>query len=200
MKRWRVIFILLGLIATGAVAAGIYYNREPRYQGRSLSAWIDTEINTQYEANGDSESYELDPKWRAATNAVYQIGTNAVPWLLKWSNASDSKLHAEVAVWVNSHRRLHVHIRTARDRRGEANIGFILLKDRAKPAWPVFVQWVSDPDPEQQIRGWDFLLNTDADRETMLPVVQRLLNGPDGKLKELAAEAARDRYPGNAGL
>jgi hypothetical protein len=201
MKRRRVIFILLGVMVAAVLASVVFWEREPRYQGRALSTWIDREIDAQYEANGDSESYELDPKWRAATNAVYQIGTNAVPWLLKWSNASDSKLHAEFLNWLDSHRRLRrlrLHFRSAADRRGEANIGFILLKDRAKPAWPVFVQWAADLDPARRTRGWDLLMYTDADRETMLPVAQRLLKGPDGKLKELAAQVIRERYSNNA--
>ncbi len=198
MKRTPIILLFGIAIAMVAVSMGIYSSREPRYQGRALSAWIDEEINVQFEANGDSQSYEADPKWRAATNAVYQIGTDAVPWLLKWANASDSKFHAGVIAWVNSHPRLHLHLRSASDRRGEANIGFILLKDRAKPAWPVFAQWVADPDPTRRLRGWDLLIYTGADRETMLPVLRRLLNGSDTRLKELAAEAVRDRYPDTA--
>jgi hypothetical protein len=195
MKRKTVMIILLSVIALGAMAAWIYHNREPRYGGLTLSAWIDEEINVQFEANGDSQSYESDPKWRAATNAVYQIGPHAIPWLLQWSNAKDSQVKTKVVAWANSHPRLHLHLRSARDRRGEADIGFILLKDRAKPAWPVFVQWVSSADPEIRIRGWDFLIYTGADRETMTPVIRRVMHGSDAKLQELAVEAVRDRYP-----
>ena len=72
--------IVLGLVAAigGAVWVGLFYwfcwHREPTYQGRSLSEWL------------DAETYGEDAWWpgRYATfHAVQAMGTNAVPFLLE---------------------------------------------------------------------------------------------------------------------
>ena len=58
-----------GLILCAAVAVYLVIPREPRYQGRALSAWL---------AELDLESPHPQAK---ASQAVRAIGTNALPWL-----------------------------------------------------------------------------------------------------------------------
>ena len=131
MKLGYNITLVLAGVALGVIVAGITRGGEPRFQGRTLSSWIEEEENIQFESNGDSMDCESDPQWRAATNAVYQIGTNAVPFLMQWADAKDSRAKAAVIAWVDSHPWLHWHIRSAAERRNEAMIGFILLRDKA---------------------------------------------------------------------
>jgi hypothetical protein len=131
MKPGYGIILVLAGVALGVIVAGIARGGEPKFQGRTLSAWIAQEEDIQFEANGDSMDCESDPQWRAATNAVYQIGTNAVPWLVKWANAKDSRPKAAVIKWINSHPWLHWHIQSEGDRKYKAMIGLFLLKDKA---------------------------------------------------------------------
>jgi hypothetical protein len=53
---------------------------EPVYQGKKLSEWV-----RQYDFARLSDRAK-SPEYREATNAICQIGTNAVPFLLKWTD------------------------------------------------------------------------------------------------------------------
>jgi len=78
--------IILSAFLAGAGCSTLP-TREPRYQGRSLTYWLNDYARTQF-AN-DPEPWT--PAWtdedravRArAESAVRQIGTNALPFLLK---------------------------------------------------------------------------------------------------------------------
>lgn len=75
-----------------AVAAAIWAllprgDREPTYEGKTLSYWLKTSIDCRY-----SGRYPDPQKAKQATNAVHHIGTNALPWLVKW-------LDCEVPKW-----------------------------------------------------------------------------------------------------
>jgi HEAT repeat protein len=61
--------VLVGLLLAVLVATIIWpWQREPEYKGLTLSKWAEARP-------GDS---------RGATEAVRQMGTNALPWLVKW--------------------------------------------------------------------------------------------------------------------
>src|SRR5437016_5420191 len=63
--------------------------REPEYNGKSLTEWL-----LLYErspgAESDPRSYYDPAALQAAEHAVRQIGTNALPWLLKWIQCEPS--------------------------------------------------------------------------------------------------------------
>src|SRR5882724_2417304 len=73
-KRRNIIIILLACgVFIAAAVFFIRHDREPSYQGRSLTEWM-----TAY--NVASSAEETDE----ATKAIRQLGTNAIPHLLKW--------------------------------------------------------------------------------------------------------------------
>jgi hypothetical protein len=76
VRRTR-IFIFCCLLAAGAVfLVKDFAESGPRYNGHSLRAWL--------RIYGETDS-EVDPATRQkAANAVQQIGTNAIPYLIKW--------------------------------------------------------------------------------------------------------------------
>ena len=68
--RRRLILLLAGFGLAAILTALLWPRaREPQYQGKSLSQWL------------EGYSRDADP---SAAAAVHGIGTNAVPWLLKW--------------------------------------------------------------------------------------------------------------------
>ncbi len=71
--KWSAILAVVLLI--GVLAAFVTREKEPAYQGRSLSEWI--------ERYGNPPSHEPDAK-REAAAAIQQIGTNALPCLVEW--------------------------------------------------------------------------------------------------------------------
>src|SRR6516164_3384536 len=77
MRKYRKVLIVTGcavLAMTVAVLLG--RDREPYYRGRSLSKWLDVyceNVMTQHA-----------PESTEARQAIQAIGTNAVPFMLKW--------------------------------------------------------------------------------------------------------------------
>jgi hypothetical protein len=91
--------IVAGLLAIGALVCTVVYlasPREPSYEGKTLSEWIapfcrQTATGLD-EPAGPQHFQELEP----VRNAVRQIGTNAVPFLIGQLNHRESALHREV--------------------------------------------------------------------------------------------------------
>ena len=79
MKRWRrFLWILLGCGFAAAIAVlAVGRDNGPRVRGRSLKGWVDRYF-AAYNMNEDS------PEAREAADAIREIGTNAIPYLLKW--------------------------------------------------------------------------------------------------------------------
>ena len=121
MKIHAFVVVLFGAIIGGAAGCAIPRAEEPSYQGRSLTHWLNDYAKTQYAK--DPEPWV--PPWREedramrarAENAVRQIGTNALPTLLKMVNSGyELKDYGPVA-----------------------HLGFGALGAAAKPAVPALV-------------------------------------------------------------
>src|SRR5262245_59418301 len=72
MRKRRFYLLLIGvLVVMGVLIAVLSRPAEPEYQGRRLSDWI---IIYASERNAREE----------AKDAISHVGTNALPWLVKW--------------------------------------------------------------------------------------------------------------------
>jgi len=122
VNRWRTLLILAVLLVAGSLTAFLWTrDRQPQYEGRNLLHWL--------------ELYELGAGNREATEqaarAVRQIGTNAVPWLVKWMKYERPYWRAEVVQMLGNkwYQRARQHARLA-DR------GFAILGPTANCALP----------------------------------------------------------------
>lgn len=91
-RRRRVIIVLAVsvLLAIGVVAFWPRDN-EPKYNGKTLTAWLVI-----------SASRRSDNRWPQAEDAVRHIGTNALPWLIKWAHYDQPAWQSKTAqskVW-----------------------------------------------------------------------------------------------------
>src|SRR5215510_5412200 len=99
MRKARVIAISLGgALALLIAILALSRDKEPRYQGRSLSQWLRVYEKSPgplrvYETSSGPPIYFPDtrllqggqlPDQAEAVNAVRQIGTNAIPWVIRW--------------------------------------------------------------------------------------------------------------------
>ncbi len=76
---------MFAAVIVAAIAVLLWVNRsepEPQYEGRTLSQWVDS----LQPANPTAE----------ATNAICQIGTNALPYLLRWMSYDPSKFRNQL--------------------------------------------------------------------------------------------------------
>jgi hypothetical protein len=178
---------MLAGFAVVAIAFAGFRDREPRYQDRTLSEWI-KQAQTAQDAAVDNDTMLL------AARAVQEMGTNAIPWLLKWSSVDDSKSKEAVISLINTAPLSPFHIQMAKDRQERARLGFELLGEAAKPAWPIFIQWTSDQNAERRILGMEYLIGTGADKEVVKPILLRLLNDPDTNVQWMAAKSFNLRF------
>jgi hypothetical protein len=74
------------LIAVVTVLVWPRGEREPEYQGKKLSEWLEVYSQTFPDSSERIEAH------RGAARAVREIGTNSLPWILKW-------IHYERAPW-----------------------------------------------------------------------------------------------------
>ena len=97
MKR-RVIALTLILLCGSATSLYWYlFPREPTYQGRSITTWL------------DAAAFQNEAWWpgqEATDKAVRAMGTNAVPFLLRricHSRNAESEFRARIASWLWRH-------------------------------------------------------------------------------------------------
>src|SRR6266481_845561 len=108
MKRRRFFLILLASIASITLAFFIWRReREPAYNGVPLSTWLE-----RYNDGNNAE----------ATEAIRHIGTNALPFLLRW-------IRYETPGWRNALDHLHTRLPSSVQK---ARVVKWLFKDRAK--------------------------------------------------------------------
>ncbi len=143
MKRGRAIAlaVLLAVIATVAAFMALR-PREPVYQGKRLSEWLE-----EFSRRGRGQIN------RQAENAIRQIGTNALPFLVADLCREDSPHKLALMEWCNKWSSLKFQFKTFADRRGPALMAFYVLGNAgklgpaAKPYQPSIGTWLdSQPD------------------------------------------------------
>jgi len=142
-KRRRLGWAALFLAILCALAWQLSRTREPVYQGKPLSAWL------RYYALG------ADPREALKANqAVREIGTNAIPTLLRMLQRKDSAL--KVKLLALGQRQLFVRIPyvAAVDRKVEAIQAFGVLGSSARSAVPELVQLYEQSIPGDPQSQW----------------------------------------------
>lgn len=76
-QKWLLLTLACALVIGGTVA--FLRGGQPRYHGRSLNQWLATYQRGKLNNDGTTQSQAL--------HAVQHIGTNGLPWLLKWLKA-----------------------------------------------------------------------------------------------------------------
>jgi hypothetical protein len=90
--RWRARTLIgLGIILLVAISVVIFFpSNEPTYEGRTLSEWMEDytiDYSVRYKSNELYVSWapsKRAPQVALASNAIYHIGPQGVPYLLKW--------------------------------------------------------------------------------------------------------------------
>lgn len=136
-KRVKIVLAVVAVALIGvivwAVASG---EREPVYHGKRLSEWL----QRVYPPPGGRASTQQEADHREMAYAVRQIGTNAIPMLLRMLRAKDSglkvgvmgllaKLHIVSAGWTRAYQL-----------NGMAAFAFEALGDQARCAVPDVIQ------------------------------------------------------------
>jgi hypothetical protein len=151
MRKRRTLLIAaacLGLALT--LAALLPHDDEPRYNGRPLSKWLQV-----YCENARNQNF---PQASEAEQAIRAIGTNALPFLLKWIRQQPPSWHR------TAHRRLPEYLSDnapvsllidgpGYERANEVMVAFALLGTNAAPAIPDLVALMKDTNKVDRAVG-----------------------------------------------
>jgi len=135
MKRRRILLLL----ALGAVGAGLFLfwlrgPKEPVYQGKRLSQWIEEADRT------DSNEQAI------ARKAIGTLGTNALPWLMSEFKRPPPKLRNAFYRWVARNTSWDFRSRRHEQRIRLASHGIHFLGSNAAPALPTLFTYLADPE------------------------------------------------------
>ncbi len=119
----KAIFILFGVTALGLMSWGWLRSREPIYQGRRLSSWLE-ELRRSWP----------DPSSEQSAQAIRAIGTDALPYLMAGLKARDSMLKLNLAGSQRDQNGIELQVRMVERQRDSALKGFFVLGPAAKPA------------------------------------------------------------------
>jgi hypothetical protein len=128
-KKCRVISVALSIAVLGGLAWFVLAAREPSYQGKSLGVWLD-----QYTHDGDKSARD------AGEMAVREIGTNAIPTLLRFMRKTDSPWKLKLIALIQRQKAVKIHFITAYDRNYQAFKGFGILGPKASGAVPALME------------------------------------------------------------
>lgn len=133
--EWILFLVIASLVSAVFVLAVLIHGSEPRYQRRSLTAWLRQVEQLQ------SKPVEAE----AARSAVIAMGTNALPFLLEWTEYPAPDLKSRLIDRLQQARRtplgrLCIPELVTRDSRYEhfrlAGVGFGILGPLAAPCAP----------------------------------------------------------------
>lgn len=149
--------------------------REPRFQGRSLTAWL-----------RDFESDRPEARWRAA-EAVRQVGTNAVPFLIERLRYREPPLppqwKLELQALLNKQSLVKFDIGRPANRRSQALAALDALGPEAKAGVPALEELLHENPPDHRAVLVIARLGPDA-----APALTRALTN-DQKVIRLGARA-----------
>jgi hypothetical protein len=91
VKRGRRILVIAAVVVIiGVLVALLWPGREPEYEGKKLSEWL-----TPVKSDG-----VLLPPDPSVCDAVHHMGSNAVPWLLRWVKYNNYKKYDRLIRWA----------------------------------------------------------------------------------------------------
>lgn len=202
------LFILIVLVL-GFVIVTTHLS-EPRYQGKSLTEWIEKAQNAYNhyvltQNNPDNERHpEQNPEWRECQTAVKAMGSSTIPLLLKWIQAEDSAPKIKLIRWLrrkNWDERLHI-FRGSGDPAFQKHInaatGFSLLRSDARPAFSTLIEMTKSKNQERRLWGFIGFASARPEKETFIPVAASLLHDNYYDLRSSAAQCLYYEYPDEA--
>ena len=176
----RRVHITLGVLLVALAGVSVWQGlrlREPVYQGKGLSVWLEI-LDKQMVRGTDGygpKSYD-ERDWQA----VRQIGTNALPVLIERLQAQDTRLKQLMMRWAKELKLVSFHFKPADQRRREAGWGYKALGPLASAHVPILSHFLtSDPSPEvRQVAAWA-LAYIEPDARLATPALFRAMKDTD---------------------
>jgi|ERR1051326_2870046 HEAT repeat protein len=141
MTRRSIFVSLIPVALIGVLAWVVIRSREPSYQGKPLSIWLEGahgEIHDLVEETVDTDS----------AKAIRAIGTAALPQLIRMVGTRDSSFRRMLMQLATDQPSLKIHIRPVKELQEEGACGFIVLGPTAKAALRPLISLLDDDDAD----------------------------------------------------
>ena len=191
MKRGRRILLAVAACAviTFVVVMAGPSEREPVYNGKSLSEWLWLHIK----ASGSTNVAEME----ASSEAIRQIGTNALPWMMRWiSSYEPGKLRLLAAKFRRPFNL--IYFSAGWRSRNNALRGFRILGSVARPVVPQLADWATDTTQAHFERRVSALLALGEMGNDFLqiPTLVKQLADPEERWRDYATNELKRIAPG----
>jgi hypothetical protein len=182
----RMIGVAFAVAVVGLLSFLLLQSREPTYQGRSLSAWLQDWDNSSTRP-GTPVRTEVRTN---VQNAVRQMGEKAVPCLRSMLRTRDTAVRQKLVAFCSQKPWIPIRFRPAAYRlhiRGM--FGIRALGPAGKPALPELLALLKEP--EWTIRAWaaGTLGKIGPDANVALPELTLRLSDPDCRVRQSACSA-----------
>jgi hypothetical protein len=191
MKRLRLILLLLLIVIGVGLAFQLFENREPRYQGRSLTQWLEGYSDDVASVDDTNRMARI----AESRDAVRHIGTNAVPFLLKKLSARETPIERRLKKLAGSQSWIHFHFA---NRRPLAYQGFHILGEEARGAAPALAQLTRHRDREVRFFALESLQSLNLDTPALLPTLLQVIHDPAPDIRSIAAQILSNLSPEQA--
>jgi HEAT repeat protein len=122
-----VLVVALASVIVSVIVWQLLQRREPEYQGYSLSSWLN---NVEYTGKLSA----------SAAEAVRQMGTEALPTLLRMLRAKDSSLKLQLMDWAARQPFVKIEHTPAEELNLRAKCAFAALGAKAQSAVPALIE------------------------------------------------------------
>jgi hypothetical protein len=137
IKRVQIALVLLFVALVSVMAWHGLREREPAYEGKPLSSWLEA-----YRLHGVAgvETWQVREEQQKADEIVRKAGTNAIPTLLRMLRARDSALKVELMAWARRQHFIQVKYTPAEELNYRACWAFGVLRGKAQSAVPALIE------------------------------------------------------------
>jgi HEAT repeat protein len=180
-KRVKVALVVLTVALVGAIVWQVAQPREPVYQGKLLSEWLKYLPPTPAT---QGTQHQLQ-----ARTAVRQIGTNAIPTLLRLLRAEDSALKVRVVDLLQRQRVVKIEFTPAQEWNQAASCGFAELGTNAQGAVPALREILDEKQSSLTLRAIGALISIGPPARDAVPSILRWATNADCLMRYEAISA-----------
>ncbi len=189
-KRYYVAFLFLFIVLFGGIGWQILHQREQVYKGRTLTSWVEQYWVEEYDSptsvtSGDPRIQRI--RRNEAKFAIQQIGTNAIPILVRMASAHDVIPRSELPTAI---KRLLPDL-DSENYREMASRGFLVLGPLGKNGVPSLIHLLGSKNLAIQESAADCLGRIGPDAKAAIPVLIRLMDETNGMTRWEAGSRAQ---------
>jgi HEAT repeat protein len=175
-NKYFILPFLFLLLLTGVLAWRFSSDREPMFEGRPLSYWM------QGYLQNSSEPLQL-----SARAAMREIGTNAIPTLLRMLQKRDSPVKLKLIAFSEKQHMFKIEHVPARLVNYEAEGAFIELGPQAKSAVPELIAiYERNITEDSMATTADVLISVDPAAKGVVTALVKSLSNPNWKIRRNA--------------